>query len=348
MRLEQLRFLCEIVDRGFNVSRAADALHTSQPGVSKQIKLLEQELKFEILRRRKGRLVGLTEPGVAVVELARRILRDTRNIGRLREDFTRHDSGELVVATTHLHARYVLPQIIERFRQHHPRVQFRLLQVNPAEAIRVVSSARADMAIIGDPPDGAPELIQLPCYAFRRSLITPRGHPLLRDRPLTLQKLARHPQIALDRSYPGGMALTRAFERCEPKPDIVISGIDSDVIKAYVQLGLGIAVLPSVAFDRKLDTTLAAVDVTDLFGFSSAAIFIHPENYLRDYMYEFIHMVGPQWTRARIEKRLCKGLDRPQSRDQRNELSHVVDVATPLATDSVTAGAIGRRLRGRR
>ena len=347
MRLEQLRFLCEIVDRGFNVSRAAEALHTSQPGVSKQIKLLEQELKFEILRRSKGRLTGLTEPGAAVVELSRRILRDARNIGRLREDFTHHDSGELVVATTHMHARYVLPQIIERFRRHHPRVQFRLLQVDPAEAIRLVSSARADMAIIGDPPDGAPELVQLPCYAFRRSLITPRGHPLLRDRPLTLQKIARHPQIALDRSYPGGMALTRAFERSDLKPDIVISGIDSDVIKAYVQLGLGIAVLPSVAFDRKLDTTLTAVDVTDLFGFSSAAVLIHPENYLRDYMYEFIHMVGPQWTRARIEKSLAKGPDHPHPRDQRAEPAHTAEALTKRGAAGRAPGPTERRGRTR-
>lgn len=307
MRLEQLRFLCEIVDRGFNVSRAAEAVHTSQPGVSKQVRLLERELGFDILRRQKGRLVGLTEPGAAVVQIARKMLRDAGSIGRVRDEFTRENSGELVIATTHLHACYVLPPIIERFRGHYPNVRLSLLQANPGQTIELVSSARADVGLTGEPPQGQQELIQLPCYEMKRSLIVPRGHPLLRQRPLTLEKIARHPHIAYDRSYAGGMAVRRAFDRAGLEPDVVLSAIDSEVIKAYVKIGLGIAVVPTVAYDRKADAVLGAIDVTDLFGPSAAYIMLNPETYLREYMHEFIGMIAPQWTRARIAHAMLRG-----------------------------------------
>lgn len=306
MRLEQLRFLCEIVDREYSISRAAEALNTSQPGVSKQIRLLEQELKFEILLRRRGRIAGLTEPGASVVRIARKMLRDAGSIGSLRDDLMQRDGGELVIATTHLHAQHVLPAIVERFRRNYPRVQFSLLQANPDETLDLVSSGRADIGITGDTP-GSTELVQLPCYDLKRSLILPRGHPLLRERKLTLAKIARHPQIAYDRSYPGGMALHRAFEARGITPDIIINAIDSEVIKAYVRIGLGIAVVPTVAFERSVEKTLAAVDVTGLFGVSSAFVVLHPEAYLRTYMYDFIAMLGPRWTRARIEAVVARG-----------------------------------------
>lgn len=313
MRIEQLRFLCEIVDRGFNVSRAAEALNTSQPGVSKQVRLLEQELAFDILRRHKGRVAGLTEPGVEVVQLARKILRDAANLERLRDEFTQDGSGELVIATTHLHAQFILPAIVERFHRRQPRVHLSLLQANPSQTIELVSSGRADFGITSEPLEGLGELIQLPCYDIKRSLIAPRGHPLLRKRRLTLADIAQYPQVAYDRSYAGGMALRRAFERQGLVPDIVISAIDSEVIKAYVRIGLGVAVLPSVAFDRKTDRTLAAVDVTDLFGASVAAVLVHAEAYLRPYMYEFIRSVAPQWTQPRIEHAL-RSATRPARR----------------------------------
>jgi len=301
MRLEQLRFLCEVVDRGYNVSRAAEVLNTSQPGVSKQIRLLETELGFEILRRRKGRIAGLTEPGTALLPLARKILRDAANIAGLRDELTHSGSGQLVIATTHLHACYVLPRIVERFRRQYPQVRVSLLQADPGQIIELISTARADIGITGEPPGGARELIQLSCYEMPRSLIAPRGHPLLREQPLTLAKIAEHPLIAYNRRYPGGMALERAFARHRIEPDIVISAIDSEVIKAYVKIGVGVAVLPSVAFVRKADAELGVVDVTSLFGGAGAQLILHPEAYLREYMYDFIRKVAPQWTRERIK-----------------------------------------------
>lgn len=307
MRLEQLRFLCEIVDRGFNVSRAAEVLNTSQPGVSKQIRLLETELRFEILRRRKGRIVGLTEPGAALLPLARKILRDAGNIASLRDEFSHSDSGQLVIATTHLHACYVLPRIVERFRNHYPQVRVSLLQGDPEQIVEMISTARADIGITGEPPGGVRELIQLPCYEMQRSLTAPRGHPLLRARPLTLVKIAQHPLIAYNRGYPGGMALERAFEKQHIEPDIVIRAIDSEVIKAYVKIGLGVAVLPSAAFVPEADTDLGVVDVTHLFGPAAAALILHPEAYLREYMYDFIQQVAPQWSRERMQAALGDG-----------------------------------------
>lgn len=314
MRLEQLRFLCEIADRGFNVSRAAEVLNTSQPGVSKQIRLLESELGFEILRRRKGRIVGFTEPGAALLPLARKILRDAGNIASLRDEFSHSESGQLVIATTHLHACYVLPRIVERFRKRYPQVRVSLLQGDPEQIVDLISTAHADIGITGEPPGGVGELIQLPCYEIRRSLIAPRGHPLLRARPLTLAKIAQHPLITYNRGYPGGMALERAFERERIAPDIVISAIDSEVIKAYVKIGLGVAILPSVAFLPDADADLGVVDATHLVGSAAASLILHPEAYLREYMYDFIEEIAPKWSRTRMRAALGNAETRPNKR----------------------------------
>jgi LysR family cys regulon transcriptional activator len=314
MRLEQLRFLCEIVDRGFSVSRAAEALNTSQPGVSRQVRLLEQELKFDVLRRQKGRLVGLTEPGAAVVQIARRILREVDSIGRVHDEFVHDNSGEMVIATTHLHACFVLPPIVERFRRHYPRVQFNLLQANTHDTVELVLSGRADVGIAAEPPEGYQGLVQLPAYALPRSLFAPRNHPILRQQPLTLEKIAAYPHIAYDRSYAGGMIVKRAFDAIGIEPDIIISAIDSEVIKSYVQIGMGLAVLPTITYDRKADKTLTAIDVTAMFGPCEVAVLLHPEAYLRDYMYEFIHMIAPRWTRQLTSAALTRGAMVPPSR----------------------------------
>jgi LysR family cys regulon transcriptional activator len=306
MRLEQLRFLCEIVDQGFNISRAAEALHTSQPGVSKQIRLLERELDVEVLRRRKGRVVGVTEPGAAVLRVARNMLRDANTIVRIRDEFSRCDSGRLAIATTHLHACYVLPKAIERFRRRYPGIQWSLMQANPGQIVELVSSGKADIGITGEAPGSAGELVELPSYELARSLIVPARHPLLRSRRLSLEEIARHPLIAHDVAYPGGVALRRAFSGKNIEPTIVIRATDSEVIKAYVKLGLGIAVLPTITFDPRKDGGLRAIEATHLFGPAAAATIVRPDLYLRGYMYDFIQMVAPEWTRPKIARVLTQ------------------------------------------
>jgi LysR family cys regulon transcriptional activator len=300
VRFEQLLFLCEIVDQGLSVTRAAEVLNTSQPGVSKQIRLLESELGFDLLRRRKGRIVGITEPGEIVVSLARKIMRDVQAIRRLGEEYSYNDAGELVIATTHLHARYILPAIIERFRGVYPNVRLSLLQVDPEHTGELVGSGRADIGITSELPITQHELVELPIYEYGRSLIMPPDHPLLDARPLKLKDIGRFPIISYNPSYPGGMAVKRAFERARLVPEIVISANDAEVIKAYVRIGLGVAVVPSVAFDSELDKPLSAVDATGIFGMLQAQIILHPEAFLREYMYEFIHMVAPKWPRAKV------------------------------------------------
>ncbi|MEP4378274.1 MAG: LysR substrate-binding domain-containing protein [Alphaproteobacteria bacterium] len=310
MRFEQLLFLREIVDQGLSVTRAANVLNTSQPGVSKQIRLLEGELGFEILRRRKGRIDGVTEPGEIVVALARKILRDVQAIRRLGDDFSYTDAGELVIATTHLHARYVLPAIIEKFRKIYPKVRLSLLQIDPEHTGELVGSGRADIGITSELPNTQHELVELPIYEYGRSLVMPPDHPLLDVQPLKLQQISQYPIISYNASYPGGMAVKRAFEREGLAPEIVISATDAEVIKAYVRIGLGVAVVPAVAFDAELDKPLEAVDATDLFGILKAQIILHPETFLREYMYDFMQMVAPNWPRAEIVSMMA-GADTP-------------------------------------
>ncbi len=300
MRIDQFVFLCEIVDQGLSITRAADVLHTSQPGVSKQIRLLESELGFEILRRRKGRIDGVTEPGKVVVALARKIVRDVQAIRRLGDEYSYNETGELVIATTHLHARYILPAIVEKFRGVYPEIRLSLLQVDPKQTGELVDSGRADIGITSELPNAEHNLIELPIYEYGRSLVMPPEHPLLDAKQLNLKQISRYPIISYNPAYPGGMAVKRAFERERLVPEIVISANDAEVIKAYVRIGLGVAVVPTIAFDTELDKPLVDVDATEIFGMLQAQVILHPEAFLREYMYDFIHMVAPNWSREAV------------------------------------------------
>jgi LysR family cys regulon transcriptional activator len=304
MRLEQLRFLCEIVDQGFSISKAAIALNTSQPGISKQIRLLEEELKVDLLQRRGGRVVGLTEPGAAVVETARRMLRDAGNLRKIGDEYNREDSGRLVVATTHLYARYVLPPILEAFGRRYPKVQVSLQQGTQRQTVELLASSEGDVGILSSPPEGAHGVVELPAKSFRRSVIVPRRHPLLKRSTIGLADVAEFPLVTLDFSLVGGWSLQRAFESAGVVPRVVLTAGDSDVVKAYVARGLGITVLPSIVFDAGQDPLLRAIDADHLFEPLPNFIALHPHTYLRGYMYDFIRLVAPEWTRPRVARRL--------------------------------------------
>jgi LysR family cys regulon transcriptional activator len=302
MNLRQLRYLHGIAAAGYNISRAATALHTSQPGISRQIQLLEQEIGVDILVRKGNRIVGVTEPGQAILDVAQRMLHDAENLRRIGEDFTRKESGRLVVATTHLHARYVLRDVIRDFIRRHPEVQLVLRQGSPVQTADLVAAGDADIGISSKPAEARPDLVTLPCLKLERSVITRSRHPLLAEKRLTLRVIARYPLITLDQSLAGGAAVLQAFEAAGIKPNIVLSAIDADVIKTYVELGLGIAILPSIAYEPKRDRTLRAIDAARLFEPTVTCIEIRRENYLRSYMLDFIRSIAPQWSRETIEQ----------------------------------------------
>ncbi|HSC08594.1 MAG TPA: LysR substrate-binding domain-containing protein, partial [Steroidobacteraceae bacterium] len=226
---------------------------------------------------------------------------------RIGEDFTAKDTGRLVVATTHMHARYVLRDVIRDFIGRHPHVQLVLRQATPAQTAQLVASGEADIGVSSQPSESVNDLVMLPCYELHRSVIAPKGHPLLGERRLTLRSIARYPIITLDQSFVGGSAVLRAFAAARIRPNVVLSAIDADVVKTYVELGLGIAILPSIAYEPRRDTRLRAIDAAKLFEPTIACIELRRENYLRSYMLDFIQRIAPQWSRETIARAMRTG-----------------------------------------
>ena len=305
MNLQQLRYLCGVVEARFSVSRAAEALHTSQPGISKQIQLLEAELGVDILIRQGNRIIGLTDPGREIHAVAQRMLWDAANLKQIGDEYARKSRGRLVVGTTHVHARYVLLPVIKEFTRKYHDVNLELRQGNPREIAQWVLSGEADMGISATPPDQLPEdLVCLDCDPLPRSVITLPGHPLQKLKRLTLEKIAAYPLVTLDASFTGGATVIKAFAAVGLKPRIVMSAIDTDVIKAYVEIGHGIAILPSVAFDPVRDHALRAIDASHLFEPTLTRIELQRGKVLRGYMRDFIGMVHARWSETAIERAL--------------------------------------------
>jgi len=301
MTLQQLRYLVEVARRDLSVSEAAEALHTSQPGVSKQIRALEHELGIEVFQRRGKRLAALTEPGKAAVAIAERILAEARNLRRAGEEFANEERGTLTVATTHTQARYALPRAIAAFKQRYPNVRLVLHQGNPTQICEMVLAGDADLAIATEQIDVTPALISLPCYRWNRCVVVPPRHPLLRTAPLTLEALASHPIVTYDFAFANRSLMQKAFEAKGLQPNVVLTALDADVIKTYVELGLGVGILAAMAFDPKRDRGLRAIDARQLFESSVTRLGIKRGAYLRRYVYEFIELFAPQLPRAIVE-----------------------------------------------
>jgi LysR family transcriptional regulator, cys regulon transcriptional activator len=304
MKLHQLRYVREVARQGLNISVAADALHTSQPGVSKQIQLLEEELNLQIFQRNGKRLIGITEPGKAVIDLAERVMREMENIKRVGEEFTHEQTGTLSIATTHTQARYRLPAAVKAFMQQFPDVKLIIHQGNPTQVAEQVESGEADIGIATEAISSYEKLLCLPCYQWNRCVVTPHDHPLLKDTPLTLEKIARYPLITYDFAFTGGSLVSRVFGKEGLEPNVVLTAIDADVIKTYVSLGLGIGLLANMAYDKERDSNLAMLDASHLFPSSTTYLGIRRDAYLRGYVYGFIQLLAPAYDRKAVNAAL--------------------------------------------
>lgn len=305
MNLQQLRYLAEVAERGLNLSRAAEALHTSQPGISKQIRLLEEELRTELLVREGNRITALTGPGEQAVTIVRRVLRELDNLRRVGEEAADPERGALVIATTHAHARYLLIPIVQRFQARFPGVNLSLRQGNPDQIMQLVQSGQADLGLCTAPTVPTADLAQLPCYRIWRCVLVPRGHALLRKKRLTHQDLAAYPMITLDASFAGGVAILESFAKAQIRPQVVLSATDADVIKAFVASGVGIATLPEWAFDARRDQGLCSIEARHLFRPAVSYLWLQRQQYLRGYAHEFIQMLSGVWDPARVVQALA-------------------------------------------
>lgn len=307
MRLDQLRAVCAIVDAGFSVSRAAEALNTPQPGVSRQLRALERELGVEIFARNQKRLLGLTRPGSEILKVARNILEGTVNLGKIGREFSAEGSGDLVVATTHTQSRYALPAVIKEFTACYPGVRLMLRQGTPTEVVELVRSGEADLCIGSDSPAEGSELVLFPCNVLQRVILTPAEHPLLQEQSVTLDSIARYPIITYDAPFIARSKLMQAFSEQGLTPNIVLSAIDTDVIKVYVEMGVGVAIVASLAYDPARDHKLRAIDASQLFTPNTIYLGVRRNDHLRGYVYRFIEMYAPRLDRATIDKALVGG-----------------------------------------
>ena len=297
MNLHQLRYLNEIVRQGLNISGAAEALFTSQPGISKQIKQLEEELGIEIFVRNGKRIIAITEPGKIVLSIAQRMLHDAKNLKHVGQEFGAQDTGLLTIATTHTQARYALPQIIKQFMKLYPKVQLSLHQGSPTQIAEQVLSGEADLCIATESLSLYDELVTLPCYEWNHCVVTPLRHPLLKEKQLTLEALAQYPIITYDFAFTGRGKINEAFQKAGITPKIALTAIDADVIKTYVELGMGVGILAQMSFVPERDKYLRMIEAKHLFKSSTTRIAIHKNEYLRAYTYDFIELFAPHLTR---------------------------------------------------
>jgi len=301
MKLHQLRYLAAVAQSGLNITAAAQKLHTSQPGVSKQIKLLEDELGFQIFVRAGRNLTRITPAGQQVIERAVRILQEAHSIRNLSTEMRDEGKGSLSIGTTHTQARYVLPGVIQEFRARYPQVRLNLHQGTSEQIAEMVSSDRIECAIATGSEALFAELTLLPCYRWHRTVIVPRGHPLADGSRLTFKALAAYPLITYTFSFTGPSSLHQAFARAGLTPNVVITARDADVIQTYVRLGLGVGIVAHMAVDEH-DPDLTGVDASHLFAAHTPWIGFRRGTLLRKYMYEFAQLLAPHLERRLVER----------------------------------------------
>ena len=301
MNLHQLRFVREAVRQNYNLTDAAKALFTSQPGVSKAIIELEEELGVDIFTRHGKRIRGLTEPGRLVLQSVELIMQEIDSLKRIGKEYAAQDSGSFTIATTHTQARYMLPKVVQAFMQRYPKVRLSLLQGNPKQIADMVKTDQADLAIATESIAAIDGLITLPCYQWEHVLVVPHEHPLTRSKAISLEEIAEYPLITYDAAFAGRSKVDHAFDLRQLKPDVLLEAIDADVIKTYVELGMGVGIIAGMAFDPERDRNLRAIPVGQLFGMNVSRVAIKNGAYLRSYVYTFIELLTPALNRKMVE-----------------------------------------------
>ena len=308
MNFQQLRAVRETTRSGFNLTYVAGVLHTSQPGISRQIRELEDELGIDIFVRAGKRLTGLTPPGEVLLPIVERLLLEADNLRRAGEEFTAQESGTLSIAATHSQARYALPTVVRDFRQVYPQVVLNLHQGSPKQVAEMLLSGEADIGVATEALAQYDQLVALPCYRWTHSIVVPPGHALLEVAgSVTLEQLSRYPIITYEPGYTGRAHIHEAFARVGLRPSVVLSAMDADVIKTYVELGMGVGIVASIAFDSERDRTLRALDARHLFEVNLTRLAIRRGAWLSGYVYSFIESFAPTLTRKIVDEALAKG-----------------------------------------
>ncbi len=304
MNIQQFRFVRETIRRNFNLTEAARALYTSQPGVSKAIMEFEQELGVQIFERHGKRIKGLTKPGQAVAQVVERINREIENLKKVSDEFAKRDQGSLVIACTHTQARYALPKVIPAFREKFPRVRLSLAEGSPTQLADMVLQGEADLAIATESLAQTLGLASVPCYRWEHAVVCRPDHPLARSwqqsQQVTLAELSQYPIVTYDLAFSGRRNIDDAFSSAGLQPDIVLAAIDADVIKTYVGVGLGIGIIAGMAYDQDQDKDLINIPAGHLFGKQTSRVAVRSGEFLRDYVYTFIGMLAPDLKPAEI------------------------------------------------
>jgi LysR family cys regulon transcriptional activator len=301
MNFQQLRSIRETARRGFNLTEVANVLFTSQPGVSRQIRELEEELGVEIFERNGKRLTGLTDPGKGILPIIDRLLLEAENLRQASEEFSGTTAGTLTVATTHTQARYVLPQVVQAFRSAFPAVRVALQQSSPEHIAEWVLSGKADIGIATEGLSQFDDLISFPCYTWNHVVVVPEGHALLKHDKIGLEELASYPLITYDIGFTGRSHIDAAFKEAGLDTDIVLTAMDSDVIQKYVALGLGVGIVASMASEDGREKGLRSIDATHMFAPNVTRLAVRRGAYLRSYAYDFILRFAPDLKLADIE-----------------------------------------------
>jgi LysR family cys regulon transcriptional activator len=304
MKLQQLRYIWEVAHHDLNVSATAQSLYTSQPGISKQIRLLEDELGVEVFSRSGKHLTRITPAGEAILKTAGEILRKAESIKQVAQEFSNEKKGSLALATTHTQARYALPGVIQNFIESYPDVSLHMHQGTPMQISEMAADGTVDFAIATEALELFSDLIMMPCYRWNRSIIVPKDHPLCQVSELTLEDVAEHPIVTYVFGFTGRSKLDEAFIEKGLAPKVVFTAADADVIKTYVRLGLGVGIVASMAYDKELDSDLVSLDASHLFHSSITKIGFRRGTFLRGYMYEFIQQFAPHLTKDVVSQAL--------------------------------------------
>ncbi|MBC8950777.1 MULTISPECIES: HTH-type transcriptional regulator CysB [Xenorhabdus] len=305
MKLQQLRYIVEVVNHNLNVSSTAEGLYTSQPGISKQVRMLEDELGIQIFARSGKHLTHVTPAGEEIVRISREVLSKIDSIRSVASEHTYPDRGSLYIATTHTQARYALPPVIKGFIERYPNVSLHMHQGSPTQIAEEVCKGNSDFAIATEALHLYSDLIMLPCYHWNRSIVVTKDHPLASRQNVTIEELAEYPIVTYTFGFTGRSELDVAFDRVGLKPKIVFTATDADVIKTYVRLGLGIGVIASMAVEPVKDGDLVRIDMRDQFGYSTTKIGFRRSSFLRSYMYDFIWRFAPHLTRDVVDKAIA-------------------------------------------